>query len=226
MLSGAAQLWTEWEAKRGLAGFGLTVPEGRLAGSVDAAVEAAAALGFPVALKAVKPGLAHKSEAGAVRLGIAEEAGARAAAGALLALGGEVLVERMIDDAVAELIVGIDRDPLFGPYLVVGSGGVLVELVADRRILLMPADAEEIARAIGALKAAKLIAGFRGRPAGDLAAAVDAVLAVQRFALDHADRLLELDVNPLMVRPLGRGAVAADALVRMAAAPAIVEAVA
>jgi acyl-CoA synthetase (NDP forming) len=225
-VTGPPALWSEWEAKQGLARCGLAVPEARLAADVEEAVRAATELGFPVALKAVVTGLAHKSEAGAVRLGIAGEAEARAAAAALLALGDQVLVERMVEDPVAELIVGVGRDPLFGLHLVVGSGGVLVELAADGRTLLMPTDAAEVERAIAGLKAATLIEGFRGRPPGDLAAAVEAVLAVQRFALAHADRLVELDVNPLLVRPEGRGAVAVDALVRMAAAPAMAEAVA
>ena len=89
----------------------------------------------------------------------------------------------------------------------------LVELVEDTRTLLLPADREAIAAAIGSLKAAQLIAGFRGRPAGDVDAAIDAVLAVAAFAEAHRDRLVELDVNPLVVTP--RGAVAVDALIRM-----------
>ncbi len=207
-------LLDERESKRRLAEHGLAVPEGRV---VDGAGAPAAAceIGFPVALKVLAPHVAHKTEAGALRLGLASEAEVAAAvaeiASALAA--GSFLVEAMIGDAVCELIVGVSRDAQLGLVLVVGSGGALVELVEDTRTLLLPADREAIAAAIGSLKAAQLIAGFRGRPAGDVDAAIDAVLAVAAFAEAHRDRLVELDVNPLVVTP--RGAVAVDALIRM-----------
>jgi acetate---CoA ligase (ADP-forming) len=120
----------------------------------------------------------------------------------------------MIGDPVAELIVGIGRDPVIGLYLLVGSGGVLAELVGDSRILMLPATREEIGAAIGALKAGRLLDGFRGGPRGDLSAAVDAAMIVQSFALEKADRLLELDINPLLVLAEGDGVVAADVLIR------------
>ena len=148
-----------------------------------------------------------------MRLNLADAAAVRQAAEALIGLGEALLVERMVGDAVAELIVGIGRDPQIGLHLVLGSGGTLVELVGDTRILLLPAGRAEIAAAIGALKVATLIAGHRGRPKGDLDAAVDAVLAIQDFALARADRLAELDVNPLIIQP--SGAVAADVLLRL-----------
>ena len=115
---------------------------------------------------------------------------------------------------MAELMIGIDRDPVFGPYLIVGSGGILVELVGDSRLLLLPASRDEIAAAIGSLKVATLLKGYRSKPAGDIDAAIEAVLAIQRFALATSSRLLELDVNPLIVRP--QGAVAVDVLIRLA----------
>jgi hypothetical protein len=102
-----------------------------------------------------------------------------------------------------------------GLYLLLGSGGVLVELIGDSRLMLLPASRAEVAEAIGSLKVAKLLAGFRGKPAGDVEAAIDAVMAVQNYALAHAGDLLEIDVNPLIVRPEGQGAVAVDALIRL-----------
>lgn len=121
----------------------------------------------------------------------------------------------MVGDAVAEVIVGVSRDPQVGLVLVVGSGGLLAELVGDRVVLLAPASREEIEAALSGLKVAALVEGFRGRPAGDRTALVDAVLAVQRFAFDRADRLIELDVNPLIVRPARRGVAAVDAVLRL-----------
>ncbi len=124
----------------------------------------------------------HKTEAGGVRLGIASAEDAGAAAAAMLKLAPAVIVEEMVADAVAELIVGVTRDPQFGPMLVVGSGGILVELVGDSRTLLLPTTREDVAGAIRGLKTFKLIAGFRGRPPGDLEGAVDAVMAIAGFA--------------------------------------------
>ena len=138
--------------------------------------------------------------------------------GASLPLGDSLLVERMVGDGVAEVIVGVNRDPQVGLILVIGSGGELVELVGDRVVLLALASREEIEAAVSGLKVAALIEGFRGRPPGDRAALVDAVLAVQRFALDLADHLIELDLNPLIVRPAGRGVAAVGALMRLAEA--------
>jgi acetyl-CoA synthetase len=113
------------------------------------------------------------------------------------------------------LIVGVVRDPLFGPTLTIGAGGVLVELLRDSATMLLPATAEEVREALLGLRMAPLLEGFRGKPRGDVRAAVRAIMAVAAFAERHADRLVELDVNPLFVLPEGRGAVAADALIRM-----------
>ncbi len=205
---------TEWQGKRLLAGYGLGVPDASLAQSAAEAVEAAETLGYPVVLKAVGATLTHKTELGAVKLNLRDADAVANAAKALAGLGDALLVERMVPDAVAELIIGIDHDPAFGPYLIVGSGGILVELVGDSRLLLLPASRDEIADAIGSLKVATLLKGYRGKPAGDIDAAIEAVLAIQRFALATNDRLLELDVNPLIVRP--EGAVAVDVLIRLA----------
>jgi acyl-CoA synthetase (NDP forming) len=197
------------------------VPEARLASPADAPA-IAAALGFPVALKLAMPVVAHKTEAGAVRIGLASASAVKdAVAGMRRSLAQldppvapeQFLIERMAPAPVAELIVGVTRDPQFGLALVVGAGGVLVEMVKDAATLLLPADRDMVAQALSGLRIAKLIAGYRGRPAGDLAAAVDAVLAVAAFAEDARASLVELDVNPLFVLPQGQGAIAVDALI-------------
>ena len=211
-----ARTLSEWEAKQALEAHGLAVPAGRLAEGPAAAVAAAREIGFPLALKAAGGGIAHKSEAGALRLNLTDEAAVDAAAQDLAGLGEGLLVEAMVPDAVGELILGVGRDPSAGLYLLLGSGGVLVELVGDTRVLLIPAARAEVAEALEGLKVAALLKGYRGRPAGDMEAALDAVMAVQDYALANTERLLELDVNPLMVRPRGKGAVAADALIRLA----------
>jgi len=210
---------SEVEGKKLLAGFGLAVPESRVAAPAEA-VAAAETLGFPVVLKVAEPLIAHKTEAGAVAINLKSRADVEAALARMeksvssYLKGGrieKVLVERMVGDVVAELIVGIQRDPQFGLALVIGAGGILVELVEDAAMLLLPTAAEEVEAAIRRLKIAKLLDGYRGKPAADMGALVKSIMAIAAFAEAHRDTLLELDVNPLMVR--ADGAVAVDALV-------------
>lgn len=125
-----------------------------------------------------------------------------------------LLVEQYITDTVAELIVGLHRDPQFGLLLTLGSGGVLVEIVADAVTLLLPVTAAEVRDALSRLKCAAILSGFRGGEPADVDAAVAAVLNVARLAAAHFDRIEELDINPLAIRPRGCGAVALDALIR------------
>jgi len=209
----------EWTAKRWLAGAGVAVPQGCCV-TAEEAPAAAAAIGFPVALKAVGAHLRHKTEAGAVRLdlgsseAVAREVRAmRARLDAGSGSGPRFLVERMVTDAVAELIVGLQRDAQFGFVLVLGAGGVRVELERDARFVLLPADAADVEAALASLRIAPVLAGWRGGPRADVAAAVEVALALARLARRHADTLVEVDVNPLMVRAQGCGAVAVDALV-------------
>ncbi len=209
-LKGEGSTPDEAEAKALLRSAGLAVPQGARAASVAEAVSAAEKLGFPVALKAL--GVAHKSELGAVRLNLKSAQDVRAAAQALLPLGSGLYVERMVEGGVAELIVGVTRDALFGPVMTVGTGGVLVELLKDSATLLLPASRAEVEAALQGLKLYPLLTGYRGRAKADLPAAVDAILAVSRFVLEHADVIEELDVNPLIVCAEGNGAWIADAL--------------
>jgi hypothetical protein len=118
----------------------------------------------------------------------------------------------MITGAVAELIVGVTRDPQFGLGLVIGAGGILTELLQDSRTLLLPTNRNEIEIALKSLKVWKLITGYRGK-SGDADATIAAIESIARFAEAHADTLEELDVNPLLVLP--KGAIAVDALVKM-----------
>ncbi len=215
--SSGSEILNEASAKSLLARHGLTVPAARIVHSPEAAAQAAGEIGFPVALKAIAMHVAHKSEIGAVRLGLNDASAVRAAAGELLELSGDLLVEALVTEGVAELIVGVNRDPHFGPCLVVGSGGVLVELTGDVRVLPLPARRTDIEDALTRLRVFALLAGFRGREPGDVEAAIAAVQAIAAFAVKHAGRLMELDVNPLIVRRRGAGAVVADAFIRWAA---------
>lgn len=212
---GAPVAQDEWAGKCLLAGFGVAHPGGRCVAGPEAAVAAATALGFPLALKAVGPELLHKTELGAVALNLGDAAAVDVAARRLASLGDGLLVEPMVVDGVAELLVGVNREPGLGFCLALGAGGTLVELIAERVLLLLPTTPDVVRAALLGLRVGRLLEGYRGRPAGDLEAAVDAVLAVARCAAAHADRLVEIEVNPLIVRPAGRGAVAADVLVRL-----------
>ncbi len=187
----------EASAKAMLADAGLPVPLGRRATTVDEAVASARSLGFPVALKAL--GIAHKSEHGAVRLNLRDEAAVKEAAAALVGLGSGLYVERMISGGIAELIVGITRDPIFGPVMTIGSGGVLVELLKDSATLLLPASRKEIEAALRGLKLFPLLDGYRGRARADFEATIAAIAGIADFAVAHAASIEELDVNPLIV---------------------------
>lgn len=214
-VAGAGVALGEAPSKAWLARAGVAVPAGRLAATPAAAAEAAQALGFPVALKATGATLLHKSEKGGVALGLKDAAAVGAAAGRMAAAIPEAegfLVEGMVVDGVAELIVGAKRDPVFGMALAIGAGGILAELLHDVQTLLLPTDEGEVRAALARLRAYPLLQGFRGRPRGDVDAAVAAILAIARAVEADADAVVELDVNPLIVRPEGQGAVAVDAL--------------
>jgi acyl-CoA synthetase (NDP forming) len=200
----------EAAAKSLLRDAGLAVPVGRRAASVAEAIAAAEALGYPVALKAL--GVAHKSELGAVRLNLRSGEEFATVAATLLPLGSGLYVEKMVPGGVAELIVGVTSDPLFGPVMTVGTGGVLVELLKDSATLLLPAARGEVEAALKGLKMYPLLQGYRGRARADVGAAVDAIIAISGFASHHADAIEELDINPLIVCGEGQGAWIADAL--------------
>jgi acyl-CoA synthetase (NDP forming) len=201
----------EYDAKQFLARHGLRVPEGAVCAAGDA-VALARRIGFPVTLKVSSSTIAHKTEAGGVALNLRDEAAVAAAAQHLGALAPDLLVERMVEGAVAELIIGLTRDPQFGTALVIGAGGILAELLKDTVTLLLPATRAEIEAALRGLRVWTLVEGFRGSR-GDARAAVDAIEAIARFAHAHRGRIEELDVNPLLV--CSDGAIAVDALLTM-----------
>lgn len=207
----------EHEGKATLAAYGVPVPRSRVV-SPDEAASAARALGFPVVIKATGA-IEHKSDIGGVILDVRTIADATAAADRLSRISRRLLVEEMVTDAVAEVLIGMTIDPQFGALLVLGAGGVLAELLQDTAMLLPPFTSASIQSALGKLGIGRLLAGHRGRPPGDLPALIRAVLACTRFAQDNVDRLLELDLNPVIVRPAGHGVVAVDALVRIAEEP-------
>ena len=203
----------EASSKRLLSEYGVAVPEGSVVHDARAAVDVARSLGSRVVVKAL--GVAHKTEHGALRADLSDPDEIRSAARDLLAVGDGVLVERFETDTVVELIVGISRDTQLGLMLMIGSGGLLVELLADTATLLLPVAESDVRKTLADLRCAPLLQGHRGRAAADVDAAVDAILRIARFAETHSKSLEELDVNPLAVAPEGRGVRALDALIRL-----------
>jgi acyl-CoA synthetase (NDP forming) len=212
-VSGPVVAWDEAAAKTALAAYGVPVPRSAVAAAVPELPGAAREVGYPVVLKALAEGLAHKSEVGGVAVGLRADDDVRRAGEAMAGVADRFLVEQMVDGVVIELIVGVQRDPRLGLGLTLGAGGVLVELVDDTATLLLPATRGDIRAALAGLRIGPVLAGFRGTVA-DLDAVVAAVEAIATFATDHADRLVEIEVNPLLV--LAEGAMAVDALIRLA----------
>jgi len=211
----------EWQSKQALKAFGLPLPTGWLC-TPKTALHCVEVQDFPLVLKAVSRDLPHKTEAGGVVLNLKNPEELQTALSRMRQSLAEkapqvvfdlVLLERMAAEPLAELIVGVKREESFGLALVIGSGGIWVELIKDSRSLLLPTTDTAIERALLSLRLASLLQGFRGRPKADMAALVAAIRAIADYACAHADDLLELDVNPLLVT--AQGTVAVDALIRL-----------
>jgi acyl-CoA synthetase (NDP forming) len=203
----------EWQAKVLLASYGIAVPEGGLAHNEDEAAAIAGQLEGPVVLKAIGPGINHKTERGLVALDLRGDEAVRAAARSLLALTEEqdatLLVERMVRGA-REFMVGMKRDRSFGPVIVFGVGGVFAEAHKDIALGVTPLQDRDIEGMFAGIRARALLDDFRGMPPVDRAALATAIHALARIAEDHP-AVTEIDVNPLIVE--GATPVAADALV-------------
>lgn len=213
----------EFAGKAHLRAAGLDVPAGSRASGSEAAA-AAVQLGFPVAMKMLGPSLPHKTEAGAVRLALGSAREVEAAVTQMKldvgahdgnALTDTFLVERMVEKPVAELMVSVRSDAQFGLAMTIASGGILVELVGDAVTLLLPAGRDQIAAALDRLKVARLLDGFRGRPAVDRGPLIDALCQLAAYAEAHAGGIAEIEINPLFV--LADRVCAVDVLMRVAA---------
>ncbi|MEJ6709060.1 MAG: acetate--CoA ligase family protein [Amylibacter sp.] len=202
------QTLSEAEAKNTLANHGLRVPKSTQAISPTAAAKAAEKIGFPIVLKGES--IAHKSEAGAVALNLTT---AQTVTDAATAMPTDTfLVEEMLAGGVAELLVGVVKDPAHGFVLTLGAGGTLTELLNNSASVLVPAKRADIQAALLSLKSAKLLTGFRGAPAAHMPSILDAIEAIQNYVLANVDGLEEVEVNPLICTPTD--AIAADALLR------------
>ncbi|MGH2793146.1 MAG: acetate--CoA ligase family protein, partial [Actinomycetota bacterium] len=217
MLAGAGPL-SEYDSASLAAQFGVPFARSTLCETEEQAVEAAVKLGGRVVMKACGSGILHKSDAGLVRIGVTDAASTfRELDTAGHAHAGDagydgVLVQELADEG-EEVIVGFSNDPLFGPVVLFGLGGIFVEVLKDVALRVAPLtrrDAEEMIREV---KGFPLLDGARGRPKADVDALVELILNVSRMACEVGDRVSELDLNPVRVRPVGQGTVALDALV-------------
>jgi acetate---CoA ligase (ADP-forming) len=222
MLAQAGPALCEWEARAILARYGIGANSvGTLTGSAEEAVSAAGSIGGPVALKVQSPDILHKTEAKAVALGLTSPQSVRAAYETVLAnarrhaakariLG--VLVQPVAPKG-REMILGVKRDATFGPLLMVGLGGVAVEVLNDVALAPAPLDANEARAMLGRLKGAALLDAHRGAPAADVDALVDLMVRLSEFASDHADTVAEVDLNPVLIHARGEGVSVVDALI-------------
>ena len=202
---------SESESLAVLTDFGVETTACQLANSEDAAVAAAVRVAYPVALKTAKHGLLHKSDEGGVVLGIQNEEQLRHAyANMSRRLGGDALVSSMAPAGV-EMFLGIKRDPQYGPVVLIGSGGVLAETIADVQFALPPFDVAHARRCVDRLKLRPLLDGVRGKPAVDIDAFCAAAARFSEMAAALGEVLAEVDVNPVIVHE--NGAIAVDALV-------------
>jgi acetyltransferase len=221
MSGGAPSALNESDSKAVLAAYGIAAPPERIAADAEQAVAAARAIGYPVVLKALSAAIAHKSDAGAVRLGLADDDAVRAAFAEIARNVATCAPEAALDGMLVcrqaprglELVLGIENDPEMGCVVMVGSGGVLLELVRDVAFgppLLDRAMAEAM---IGETRVGRLLDGYRGGAVYDRNALVDALVAMGRIAHDLGDAVRSIDVNPFVVLPAGQGGFALDALV-------------
>jgi acetate---CoA ligase (ADP-forming) len=203
----------EWSSMAVLDAYGIPTPKRVLATSAKEASAAAASIGFPCVVKVASASVLHKSEAGLVRVGLSSAREARAIAAEFLErvpdADGVIVAEQI--DGGTECVLGVSHDDLFGPVVMFGLGGIFVEVLRDVTFRVPPFGRGDAARMLDELTGAALLRGARGRPRADRRALVDAIMKVQRLAVDLHDEVAELDINPLVALP--RGCVALDALV-------------
>ena len=211
---------TEVQAKALLAAYGVKRVAEFLATGEDDASDAAMRIGGPVALKVQSSDIVHKTEAGAVLLGLSGDAAVRDGYRGVLARAKAAHPDARIDGVLVqamakrgqEMILGITRDPVFGPMLMVGLGGIHVEVLKDVAFAPVPLDADDASALIGELKGAAVLGGVRGANPADIAALAELMVALSRFAADHADQVAEIDLNPVIVHE-GEGLSVVDALI-------------
>ena len=202
-----------------LSSYGIPLARGKIAKSSSEASRLAAKIGYPVALKIFSPQVTHKTDAEALRLNLTNAGEVKEAFRIVIenarkfdskAQTRGVLVQEMIRDGI-EIIVGVSRDSQFGPVILTGIGGVLVEVFKDVSMRLPPITKRDAKEMMGELRGHELFEGFRGRPKADMDTVVEVLRKVSKMAIDLREQILELDLNPIIVGQKGTGAKVVDA---------------
>jgi acetyltransferase len=206
------------EAREILQAYGLRIPRSEIAADTERAVEIASQIGYPVVLKIASPDILHKTDVGGVKVGLQNDEAVRDAFELMVYRAQRYvpeariwgcLVQEMAPAGGVEVLVGMNRDPQFGPLVTFGLGGIYVETLKDVTFRLAPFSRQEAEEMIGEIRAHALLDGVRGKPAMDKEAIVEALLRMGQLVQDFPD-IVELDINPLMVYPRGQGAIAID----------------
>jgi len=212
---------SEYESKAILKDYGIPVPISGLATGVDEAVKIAEEIGYPIVMKIESPDILHKTDAKCVKIGIKDSSEFSKSFSGILenafsykpdanVLG--VNIQEQVSDSV-EIIVGIKQDPVFGPCIMLGMGGIMVELIKDVSLRVLPITHADVKKMISELKTSKLLYGYRGKPAADIDALVDVIMRFGEMALDFEDLVSEMEINPLFVTQ--HGVMAGDAIISL-----------
>lgn len=220
----SGKVLTEYQSKKMLSSYGIPCTREILCPDVDACVKAANEIGYPVVMKVMSPQIMHKTEAKVIGIGLKNDEEVRNKYSDLMSNAKRfapdaqidgMLIQEMAGKPVAEVIVGITRDPQFGPAIVFGSGGILVEVLKDSAIGIPPISREAAIKMIQSTKGYRLLTGFRGSAKADLDALADTLVRIAQFAAEGEEQIAALDINPLLVYPEGQGVLAVDALLEL-----------
>ena len=206
------KILNEYESKKVLAKHGFSTPVSFMV-TAEKVLNAAKEIGYPVVVKVITEDLLHKTEVGGVGLNLRNESEVELALSTMIGLGEFFLVEEMITDSVAEIILGVSVDAKFGLTMTIGAGGIFAELLDDKITFMLPISRLHVSRAINKLRINTLLKGWRGRSLGDTESLIDSVLNLANFVESHIDSLVECEINPLIVRNLGEKAIVVDALI-------------
>ena len=204
--------YSEYESKKILKRYGINIPQSILTNTKNA-IQDSKKIKFPLVMKINSTEISHKSEVKGVFTNILSLSDVKKYAKHLGKISYEILIEKMVSDTVAELIIGIKIDSQFGPVIVIGAGGIYTELFRDTQTLLTPINKNQIKCAINKLKISKIIKGYRGKNKGDMEEIVNTIMKLSKFAEKNAHKIIEVDINPLIVREKGKGVIAVDAMI-------------
>jgi acyl-CoA synthetase (NDP forming) len=221
ILENAGSVLNEYDSKRVLSEYGIRVTREKLTGEVEQAKKAAEEIGYPVVMKVMSADIPHKTEAGVIKLGVRSETELEASFGEIIEKAKKfkadvkidgVLVQEMAEKGV-ELIIGMKRDAGFGPVIMFGLGGILVEVFKDVSFRIPPLSLQDAREMIEEIKGSKLLMGYRGMEEMDCEAIASTLMSVAGLSLDLGEEIRELDINPVIVYPKGRGIKVVDALI-------------